>query len=189
MSFRFAASTETQMQVCRKTIKQLRRNLPFDAIVSEGKRNYRISKVNGNYDKSKMLDATTGIKKVSIRSGRNFYKNGLWYVQVYKQGDRFSTFDIGVMIPCENASYDATYNPTTIKKEITRQFGADFYEEWRCFAISRIDNLKDLIAFVRDDIKSIHSSVWCCNKSKYLLKRVGLPIIGDWTFLTPSRYQ
>ena len=63
MSVGFGASAETQMQVCKNTIKQLRRKLPLDSIVSEGKRRYRIEPVKGNYDKSKMFEADLGIKK------------------------------------------------------------------------------------------------------------------------------
>lgn len=62
MSFGFGATVETQMQVCKNTIKQLRRKLPLDSIVSEGKRKYRINPVKGNYDKSKMFAIDTGIE-------------------------------------------------------------------------------------------------------------------------------
>ena len=188
MSVGFGATAETQIQVCKNTIKQLRRKLPLESIVSEGKRTYRIKPVQGDYDKSKMFNANPGIKKVGMGSKAQMYFNGIWYVRVYKQGP-FSTFDIGISIPYMDGTFDSSYNPITIKEEIVRQFGADFYEEWRIFANSKIKDLKELVEYVRNEIDSIYSSVWCCKKSKSLLKRLGLPVIGDWTFLTPSRYQ
>ena len=188
MSVGFGATAETQLQVCKNTIKQLRRKLPLDSIVSEGKRKYRITPVKGNYDKSKMFDADPGIEKAKMGLKGHTYFNGLWYVKVYKQGS-FSTFDIGILIPYVHGSLDASYNPITIKEEIVRQFGADFYEDWRIFVNSKINDLKELVEYVRNDIDSIYSSVWCCRKSKNLLKRLGFPVIGDWTFLTPSRYK
>ena len=188
MSVGFGATTETQMQVCKNTIKQLRRKLPLDSIVSEGKRKHRITPVKGNYDKSKMFDADTGIEKVEVGLKKHIYCNGLWYIQVYKQGP-FSTYDIGISIPYMDGTFDSSYSPITIKEEIVRQFGADFYEDWRIFVNSKINDLKELVEYVRNDIDSIYSSVWCCRKSKNLLKRLGFPVIGDWTFLTPSRYQ
>ena len=63
MSVGFGATVETQMQVCKNTIKQLRWKLPLESIVFEGKRKYRIKPVQGDYDKSKMFDANPGIKK------------------------------------------------------------------------------------------------------------------------------
>ena len=76
MSVGFGATTETQMQVCKNTIKQLRRKLPLDSIVSEGKRKYRITPVKGNYDKSKMFDADTGIEKEEVGLKKHIYCNG-----------------------------------------------------------------------------------------------------------------
>ena len=116
------------------------------------------------------------------------YLNGIWYIRVYKQCS-FSTFDIGILTPYMDGTFDSSCNPITIKEEIVRQFGADFYEDWRLFANSKIKDLKELIEYVRNCIDSIYSSVWCCKKSKSLLKRLGFPLIGDWTFLPPSRYQ
>ena len=188
MSFGFGATVETKMQVCKNTIKQLRRKLPLDSIVSEGKRKYRINPVKGNYDKSKMFAINTGIEKVKTGLMAHTYFNGIWYIRVYKV-DQYSTFDIGILIPYMDGTLDCCYNPITIKEEIIRQFDADFYEDWRIFVNSKIQDLKELVEYVRNDIDSIYSSVWCCKKSKSLLKRLGFPVIGDWTFLTPSRYQ
>ena len=179
--------TETQKQVLKNTLKQVKKTLPFDEIIRQGKRTYRIKPVTGNYDKSKMFDASRPLNKHKV--GRGYlYTKGIWYVAVYKDG-RYRTFDIGVLLPYEGGGYDRSYSPITIKEEITRQFGTDFYEEWRTFANSRFSDLKELLQYVRNDIRSIHLSVWCCGKSKNLVKRLGMPVIGDWVGLTPAGYQ
>ena len=53
------------------------------------------------------------------------YLNGIWYIRVYKQCS-FSTFDIGILIPYMDGTFDSSCNPITIKEEIVRRFGADF---------------------------------------------------------------
>ena len=134
-----------------------------------------------------MFDASSSLEKHKV--GRGYlYTHSIWYVSVYKDG-RYRTFDIGIRFPYEDGTYDRTYNPITIKEEIIRQFGSDFYEEWRVFANSRFSDLEELLQYVRNDIRSLHLSVWCCGKSKNLVKRLGMPVIGDWAGLTPACYQ
>ena len=165
----------------------MKKSLPLDQIVKESRRTYRITPVKGNYDKSKMLKVGGEIKNYLTKKGHR-YTNGIWYINVYKV-QQFHTFDIGIRFPYEDGTYDWTYNPTIIKEEIIRQFGSDFYEEWRVFANNRFADLEELLQYVRDDISSIHISPSCCQKSKKLLKRLNMPVIGDWAGLTPSCYQ
>lgn len=145
MSVGFGATAETRMQVCKNTIKQLRRKLLLESIVSEGKRKYRIKPVQGDYVKSIMFDANPDIEKVGMGSKAQTYLNGIWYIRVYKQCS-FSTFDIGILIPCMDGTFDSSYNPITIKEEIIRQFGADFTKIGESLRIARSKISRNLLS-------------------------------------------
>ena len=190
MTTGFSTTTETKMQASKNYLKQISRSVDLSLAVNEGKRNTRKTRYESTCDKSRMFNPAgmEGSKKKQVFSKDvTYYYNGIWYLRKY-QCERYDTFDIGICVPSADGAWDLDYNPLVIKNRITEDLGSDVYEQWRVFANSRMDDLKELLQFVRDDIDSISSSVWSCKKSKNLVKRLGMPVIGDHTFLMPSRF-
>ena len=190
MTTGFSTTTETKMQASKNYLKQISRSIDLSLAVNEGKRNSRLNRYHSTCDKSQMFNPAGPEgenKKQVVSEDATAYFNGIWYLRKYQCG-RYATFDIGICVPCVDGSWDLDYNPLVIKTRITDELGPDVYEKWRVFVNSRMDDLKELLQFVRDDIDSISSSVWSCKKSKNLVKRLGMPVIGDHTFLMPSRF-
>ena len=73
------------------------------------------------------------------------YLNSIWYIRVYKQCS-LSTFDITILIPYMDGTFDSSYNPITIKEEIIRQFGADFTKIGESLRIARSKISRNLLS-------------------------------------------
>ena len=107
---------------------------------------------------------------------------GRWLVATTQQ-EYFIDISIKCLIP--GAPYPKV-SPITIQRFITQSLGYSTYEKWKQLQLEDLPSLRRLINEFKDVIDYPCMSLTCCEKSKRLCERIGLPMYKDYTFLIPN---
>ncbi|QNI92645.1 hypothetical protein SynBOUM118_02312 [Synechococcus sp. BOUM118] len=110
---------------------------------------------------------------------------GRWMVET-AQHDYNIDISIKCLIPDDDGVPFAKISPITIQRFITKSLGYSTYKKWKQLQLDDLPSLRRLINEFRDVIDYPCMSMTCCEKSKRLCERVGLPIYKDYTFLIPN---
>ena len=110
---------------------------------------------------------------------------GRWMVET---SPRLFYIDISIkcLIPDDDGVPYANVSPIMTQRFITKSLGHSTYEKWKQLQLDDLPSLRRLINEFRDVIDYPCMSLTCCEKSKRLCERVGLPIYKDHTFLIPN---
>jgi hypothetical protein len=110
---------------------------------------------------------------------------GRWLVETTQQ-EYFIDISINCLIPDDDGVPFKKVSPISIQRLITKSFGHSTYEKWKQLQLDDLPSLRRLINEFRDVIDYPCMSMTCCEKSKRLCERIGLPIYKDYTFLIPN---
>lgn len=112
-------------------------------------------------------------------------RKGIWQLTTF-QHTGSGLFDF--VVCCHINDFVYSFDAYELEDAIKNTFGVSAYNQFRQQAKDDLGSLRFLVKQMRNKINFISCSVTCSERSKKLLASVGVPVVNDIAFLTPSSY-
>ena len=112
-------------------------------------------------------------------------RKGMWQLTTFQHSGS-GLFDFVVCCHINNVTF--SFDADEFEDVIKNRFGVSAYNQFRRQAKDDLGSLRFLVQQMRNKINFISCSVTCNERASKLLTSVGVPVVRDIAFLTPSSY-